>query len=40
MFCHMLAAVAEFEHDLTVEGTKESLQAARSRGGLEDESLE
>lgn len=32
LFFHMLAAVAEFEHDLIVERTKEGLQAARSRG--------
>lgn len=32
MFFHMLAAVAEFEHDLIVERTKEGLEAARRRG--------
>lgn len=32
LFFHMLAAVAEFEHDLIVERTKEGLEAARSRG--------
>ena len=32
LFFHMLAAVAEFEHDLIVEHTKEGLEAARSRG--------
>lgn len=32
LFFHMLAAVAEFEHDLIVERTKEGLDAARKRG--------
>lgn len=32
LFFHMIAAVAEFEHDLIVERTKEGLAAARSRG--------
>lgn len=32
LFFHMLAAVAEFEHDLIVERTQEGLEAARSRG--------
>ena len=32
LFFHMLAAVAEFEHDLIVERTKEGLEAARNRG--------
>lgn len=40
LFFHMLAAAAEFEHDLIVERTKEGLQAARSGGGPEDESPE
>lgn len=32
LFFHMLAAIAEFEHDLIVERTKEGLAAARARG--------
>ncbi|TIH34964.1 recombinase family protein [Subtercola vilae] len=32
MFFHMLAAVAEFEHDLIVARTKDGLEAARARG--------
>lgn len=30
---HMLAAIAEFEHDLIVERTQDGLAAARARGG-------
>jgi DNA invertase Pin-like site-specific DNA recombinase len=32
LFFHILAAIAEFEHDLVVERTKEGLAAARARG--------
>lgn len=32
LFFHMLAAIAEFEHDLIVERTKDGLAAARARG--------
>lgn len=32
MFYHMLAAIAEFEHDLIVTRTKDGLAAARARG--------
>lgn len=32
LFFHMLAAIAEFEHDLIVERTQEGLAAARARG--------
>lgn len=32
LFFHLLAAFAEFEHDLIVERTKEGLAAARARG--------
>jgi len=32
LFFHMLAAIAEFEHDLVVERTREGLAAARARG--------
>lgn len=32
LFFHMLAAIAEFEHDLIVERTQEGLSAARARG--------
>ena len=32
LFFHMLAAIAEFEHDLIVERTKDGLEAARARG--------
>ena len=32
LFFHMLAAVAEFEHDLIVERTREGVQAARKQG--------
>lgn len=32
LFFHMLAAIAEFEHDLIVERTKDGLSAARARG--------
>jgi DNA invertase Pin-like site-specific DNA recombinase len=32
LFFHMLAAIAEFEHDMIVERTQEGLAAARSRG--------
>ncbi len=32
MFFHMLAAIAEFEHDLIVERTQDGLAAARARG--------
>lgn len=32
LFFHMLAAIAEFEHDLVVERTKDGLAAARARG--------
>lgn len=32
LFFHMLAAIAEFEHDLIVERTHEGLAAARARG--------
>lgn len=33
LFFHMLAAIAEFEHDLIVERTHDGLAAARARGG-------
>ena len=32
LFFHMLAAIAEFEHDLIVERTHDGLAAARARG--------
>ena len=32
LFFHMLAAIAEFEHDLIVERTQDGLAAARARG--------
>jgi DNA invertase Pin-like site-specific DNA recombinase len=32
MFFHILGAIAEFEHSLMVERTKEGLEAARARG--------
>ncbi len=32
LFFHMLAAIAEFEHDLIVERTRDGLAAARARG--------
>ncbi len=32
LFFHMLAAIAEFEHDLIVERTHDGLTAARARG--------
>lgn len=32
LFFHVLAAIAEFEHDLIVERTKDGLAAARARG--------
>ncbi|HXZ74010.1 MAG TPA: recombinase family protein [Streptosporangiaceae bacterium] len=32
LFFHMLAAIAEFEHDLIVERTHDGLAAARTRG--------
>ena len=32
LFFHMLAAIAEFEHDLIVERTIDGLAAARARG--------
>jgi DNA invertase Pin-like site-specific DNA recombinase len=32
LFFHILAAIAEFEHDLIVERTRDGLAAARSRG--------
>ena len=32
LFFHMLAAIAEFEHDLVVERTRDGLAAARARG--------
>ncbi len=32
LFFHMLAAIAEFEHDLIVERTHDGLGAARARG--------
>ena len=32
LFFHLLAAIAEFEHDLFVEGTQDGLAAARARG--------
>jgi DNA invertase Pin-like site-specific DNA recombinase len=32
LFFHILAAIAEFEHDLIVERTKEGLASARARG--------
>lgn len=32
LFFHMIAAIAEFEHDLIVERTMEGLAAARARG--------
>lgn len=32
LFFHILAAIAEFEHDLIVERTKDGLAAARARG--------
>jgi len=32
LFLHMLAAIAEFEHDLIVERTQDWLAAARARG--------
>nr|WP_255472696.1 recombinase family protein [Quadrisphaera setariae] len=32
LFFHMLAAIAEFEHDLVAERTREDLAAARARG--------
>ncbi len=32
LFFHMLAAIAEFEHDLIVERTVDGLAAARARG--------
>lgn len=32
LFFHMLAAIAEFEHDLIVERTMDGLAAARARG--------
>lgn len=32
LFFHLLAAIAEFEHDLIVERTQEGLAAARARG--------
>jgi len=34
LFFHMLAAIAEFEHDLIVERTVDGLAAARARGRL------
>jgi len=34
LFFHMLAAIAEFEHDLIVERTTDGLAAARARGRL------
>jgi DNA invertase Pin-like site-specific DNA recombinase len=32
LFFHMLAAIAEFEHDLIVERTRDGLATARARG--------
>jgi len=32
LFFHMLAAIAEFEHDLIVERTQDGLAATRARG--------
>lgn len=32
LFFHMLAAIAEFEHDLIVERTRDGLATARGRG--------
>lgn len=32
LFLHMLAAIAEFEHDLIVERTHDGLAAARAHG--------
>lgn len=32
LFFHVLAAIAEFEHDLVVERTRDGLAAARARG--------
>jgi DNA invertase Pin-like site-specific DNA recombinase len=34
LFFHMLAAIAEFEHDLIVERTLDGLAAARARGRM------
>lgn len=34
LFFHMLAAIAEFEHDLIVERTHDGLAAARARGRM------
>lgn len=34
LFFHMLAAIAEFEHDLIVERTRDGLSAARARGRM------